>query len=204
MDWDEINNLLNSQIKENIDVISGYEQIIKYLSENNLPIVQIDINETLKEFKDWLVEVLEKEPIPNTIISIYFGLSELSFPDIDNGKSKTTIYISGSKLTPNEDVDWACDTEYFPSRRYLLLNDFDKIDNLKTVNKLSGDYEVLVYNGILNLLVSCVLKDLKSNFLTYKTKKFGFIEKTKESEKLNFGVGFDSGDTYLVGELIKG
>ena len=104
MDWNEINDLLNSQIKENKEVSSGYEQIKKVLSDNNLPIAQIDTNRILKEFQDWLKEVLEKEPIPKEIKSIYFGLSELSFPDIDDGLSKTTIYIAGSKFSPDEEL----------------------------------------------------------------------------------------------------
>ena len=203
MNWNEINDLLKSQIKENKDVSSGYEQIKKVLSDNNLPIAQIDTNGILKEFKDWLIEVIEKEPIPKEIKSIYFGLSELSFPDIDNGQSKTTIYIAGSKLSPDEDSDWNCDTEYLPKRRYLLLDDFEKIDNLKSESEISGDYEVLVFNGLLNLLVANAIKDLKTQFLTYKIKKFGLFESIKEREKLYFGVGFDSGDTYLIGQLKK-
>ncbi len=203
MDWNEINDLLNSQIKENKEVSSGYEQIKKVLSDNNLPIAQIDTNRILKEFQDWLKEVLEKEPIPKEIKSIYFGLSELSFPDIDDGLSKTTIYIAGSKFSPDEDSDWNCDTEYLPKRRYLLLDDFEKIDNLKSENELSGDYEVLVFNGLLNLLVAHAMKNLKSQFLTYKIKKFGLFESIKEREQLYFGVGFDSGDTYLIGQLKK-
>ena len=201
MDWYEINDLLNSQINENTDILSGYNQIKKVLSDNNLPIPEINTNRILTEFKNWLVEVLEKEPIPKEIKSIYFGLSELSFPDIDDGKSKTTVYIAGSKFSPDEDSDWNCDTEYLPRRRYLLLDDFEIIDNLKSENGLSGNYEVLVFNGLLNLLVANVINDLKSQFLTYKSKKFGLIETIKKRDKLSFGVGFDSGDTYLIKEL---
>ena len=62
MDWNEINDLLNSQIKENTDILSGYNQIKKVLSDNNLPIPEINTNRILTEFKNWLVEVLEKEP----------------------------------------------------------------------------------------------------------------------------------------------
>lgn len=203
MDWDEINDLLNSQIKENKDVSSGYEQIKKVLSDNNLPIAQINTNQILKEFKDWLIEVIEKEPIPKEIKSIYFGLSELSFPDIDDGQSKTTIYIAGSKSTPDEASDWNFDTEYLPKRRYLLLDDFEKIDNLKSESEISGDYEVLVFNGLLNLLVANTIKDLESQFLTYKIKKFGLFNSIKKREQLYFSAGFDSGDTYLIRHLKK-
>ncbi|WP_298514850.1 hypothetical protein [uncultured Kordia sp.] len=201
MDWSEIDDLLNSQIRKKTDLLTGYEQIEKLLSVNNLPIVEININGLLEKFKGWLVEVLEKEPIPIGIKSIYFGLSEVSFPDVDNGQSKTAVYIAGSSLLPSEDVDWACDPEYLPNRRYLLLDDFEKIDAIKIQNGLTGNYEVLVFNGILNLLVSQAMKELKSQFLTYKSKKFGLLNVIKEREKLNFGAGFDSGDTYLIGEL---
>ncbi len=201
MDWKEINDLLNSQIKENTDVFYGYEQIKKFLSQNNLPIAQIDIKGILRDFQDWLIEILEKEPIPNNIKSIYFGIATMSFPEVDNGKEKTTVYIAGSKMTPTEDADWVCDTAYFPNRRYLLLDDFEKIDKLKSEKKLSGDYEVLVFNGLLNLLVLNSVNNLKYEFLTYQDKKLGIFKIEKRRVSLHFGAGFDSGDVYLFKEL---
>lgn len=202
MNWEEIDRILKEQIANKSDVRNGYNQIKQLLNENGLPIVDIDIDELEKEFDNWLVEVIEKEPIPKNIKSIYFGLATISFPGIDNGKEKTTAYIAGSKLTPAQDADWACDTEYFPNRRYLLLADFDKIDDtIKSNDKLNGNYEVLVFNGLLNLLVLNSIKELKDKLLSYQDKKLGLFKTEKIRDSLHFGAGFDSGDIYLLGEL---
>lgn len=202
MNWEEIDKILKEQIASKLDLQSGYNHIKHFLTDNGLPIVDINIDELKKEFDDWFIEVIDKEPIPKYIKSIYFGLSTMSFPEIDNGKEKTTVYIAGSKLTPSQDPDWACDTEYFPNRRYVLLDDFGKIDELINSNdKLSGDYEVLVFNGLLNLLVLNSIKKFKDKLLIYNDKKLRFFKAEKKREKLQFGAGFDSGDIYLLGEL---
>ena len=201
MDWEQVDKVLKEQIVNKSDVRNGYEQIKQVLAENDLPIVDIDVDGLKKEFDDWLAEVTEKEPIPKNIKSIYFGLATMSFPEIDNGQEKTTAYIAGSKLTPTQDEDWACDTEYFPNRRYVLLADFDKIDGAIKSNKLSGEYEVLVLNGLLNLLVLNSLNDFKDRFLTYQDRKLGIFRTDKRRESLHFGAGFDLGDFYLLGTL---
>ncbi len=202
MDWELIDRKLKEQIANMSDIRNGYDQIKQVLTDNDLPTVDIDTDELKKEFHDWLAEVIEKEPIPKNIKSIYFGLASMSFPEIDNGKEKMITYISGSKLTPVQDVDWACDTEYFPNRRYLLLTGFEKIDNtIKSNNKLSGDYEVLVFNGLLNLLVLNSLNELKDKLMIYKDKKLGLFKTEKRRDSLNFGAGFDSGDVYFLKEL---
>ena len=64
-----------------------------------------------------------------------------------------------------------------------------------------GDYEVLFYNGLLNLLVLNSISDLKGRLLTYQDKKLGLFKTEKRRDSLHFGAGFDSGDVYLLGEL---
>jgi len=202
MDWEQIDRILKEQIANKPDVRNGYNQIRQVLTDNGLPTMDIDTDELKKEFDDWLYEVIEKEPIPKNIKSIYFGLTTMSFPEIDNGNEKTTTYIAGSKSTPAQDANWACDTEYFPNRRYVLFAEFDKIDQtIKSNDKLSGDYEVLVFNGLLNLLVINSLNDLKDSFLTYQDKKLGVFKTNKRRDSLNFGAGFDSGDIYFIREV---
>ncbi len=202
MDWEQVDKVLKELINNKSDIRSGYDQIKQVLTDNDLPSLDIDTDRLKKEFNYWLIEVIKKEPIPKNIKSIYFGLASMSFPEIDNGKEKTTAYIAGSKLTPSEDADWACDTEYFPNRRYVLLAEFDKIDvMIKSNEKLSGDYEVLVLNGLLNLLVLNSISDLKGRLLTYQDKKLGLFKTEKRRDSLHFGAGFDSGDVYLLGEL---
>ncbi|MGJ8734016.1 MAG: hypothetical protein ACSHW4_12745 [Cellulophaga sp.] len=97
LNWKLIDALFEKQIEQSLDIQFGYNQIKKVLLRRNFPILNIDEHKLYLEFKDWLVEVLKREPIPKDIKSIYFGLADLSFPQFDNGKIKTTIYIAGSK-----------------------------------------------------------------------------------------------------------
>lgn len=203
MDWEQIHKILKEQIAKKLNIQSGFRQIEEMIVDNGLPAIDINLDELKKEFDEWLTEVIEKEPIPKNIKSIYFGLATMSFPNIENGKEKTTLYIAGSKSTPKEDIDWACDTEYFPNRRYVLLEDFGKVDTVIKNNKLNGDFEVLVFNGLLNLLIINYMTNCKDKLLTFQDKKLGLFKTVKTRDSLHFGSGFDSGDIYLIGELKK-
>ncbi|PHR97389.1 MAG: hypothetical protein COA80_07825 [Leeuwenhoekiella sp.] len=202
MNWEQIDTILKAQIANKSSIQDGYSQIKKVLTDNELLFVDIDIDKLKKEFDEWLVDVITKEPIPKNIKSLYFGLATLAFPDIDDGKEQTTVYLSGSRLTPKQDEDWACDTAYFPNRRYLLPTEFEKIDHvIKSNDNLGGDYEVFVFNGLLNLLVLDALTDFKDSLMTYLDKKLGFFKTTKKRDSMHFGAGFDSGELYVLGEL---
>jgi|GEM_PF-2004266 len=202
MNWEQVDNLLKEQITNNSDIHSGYIKIKQTLTDYGLPTIEINIDELKKEFNNWLSEVIKKESLPKNIKSVYFGITTMKFPKIDNGKEKTTVYISGSQLSPEQDVDWACDTEYFPCNRYILLTEFNKIDIIIKNNKnLDANYKVLLFNGLLNLLVINSLNDFKDRLLTYHDKKFGLFKTTKKRDSLSIGTGFDSGDLYLLNKI---
>lgn len=203
LNWKLIDALFEKQIEQSLNIQSGYNQIKKVLLRRNFPILNIDEQKLYLEFKDWLVEVLKREPIPKDIKSIYFGLANLSFPEFDDGKIKTTVYIAGSKNKPDEDLDWNSALEYLPKRRYLLLNNFEELDVFVEKYKLSTKYKVLVCNGLLNLLVLKVMQDLKDDLLTYKIRKYLFAESILTRDELYFGAGYDSGTTYILGMLSK-
>ncbi|PHQ28146.1 hypothetical protein [Leeuwenhoekiella nanhaiensis] len=202
MNWEQIDTILKAQIANKSSIQDGYSQIKKVLTDNELLFVDIDIDKLKKEFDKWLADVITKEPIPKNIKSLYFGLATLAFPEIDDGKEQTTVYLAGSRLTPKQGEDWACDTAYFPNRRYLLPTEFEKIDNvIKSNDNLGGDYEVFVFNGLLNLLVLDALTDFKDSLMNYQDKKLGFFKTSKKRDSMHFGAGFDSGELYLLGEL---
>lgn len=117
-----------------------------------------------------MLEILKKDPIPKDIKSLYFGLATLSFPEIDVVE-QTTIYVTGSSLEPQDDSEWHLSSNYEPRRRYMLLDGFAQWDQFKKKGLLNGDAEVLIFNGLLNLLI------------------------------LHFGAGFDSGPTYEIGSI---
>ena len=198
MDFEQIDNFLKRQIKNKTDLGSGYDEINQLLNENCLPTFHLDIEKTKNEFTNWLLTTLKRNPIPQDIVSLYFGLTTL----VDNDFEKTTIYLAGSTRTPEEDEDWACETEYTPQNNYLFLSEFAKIDELKNENiAINGEYEVLVFVGMTNLLIQNALKDTAKELLTTKQKVLGLFKKTTQREKLYIGSGFDSGDIYLIDSI---
>ncbi len=74
------------------------------------------------------------------------------------------------------------------SVHYFQITDFDLLH--KSYPILNGNQEVLIYNGIINLLIMNSLQLHASSLLPYK-------------RCLYVGSGFDSGDTYLLGQFSK-
>ena len=184
MEFEELDKIINTQIKEQPNLKEGWSQLLELSHCSN---IEIDLEKTQKEFEEWLMEVIQKEPIPSNISSLYFGLSQLSFPQIDNGNEKFTIYLAGSTLTPSQDEDWACETEYLPDRRYLLLEAFEEIEKqIKTLNDYQSEMEVLLFNGLLNLLIVNSIPNFKDSILTYTKTKLGIFKTTQKRHKRIF------------------
>ena len=199
MEFEELNKIIKTQIQEKPNLKQGWSQLVGF---SHFSSFNIDLEETQKEFEEWLLEVIQKEPIPSNISSLYFGLSQLSFPQIDNGKEKFTIYLAGSTLTPSQDEDWACETEYLPERRYLLLESFEEIEKqIKTLKNYQSEMEVLLFNGLLNLLIINSIQDFKDSILTYTKTKLGLFKSKQKREAMYIGSGFDSGDIYVVSSV---
>ena len=113
---------------------------------------------------------------------MYFGI----FTSIENNKEYITIYLSGSKTSPIEDSeDWNVESSYFP-KFYMIPSFFEKIKSSNS--ELNGELEILVYNGILNLLIIENIESYKEYII-------------KSSNEIYIGCGFDSGDTYILGKL---
>jgi hypothetical protein len=151
---------------------------------------KIDLDRLDIEFKEKVKHALTTDKVPNDIKSIYFGL--LTFAGDTDDTSLTTVHVAGSKSTPEEDEEWACDVDY-ESQSYINFTDFAIIDS-----RLSGELvdkgliEVTVFNGLLNLLLINLVhlvKDLiRGASLT-------------DRRSIWVGTGFDSGDCYVLGEF---
>jgi hypothetical protein len=103
----------------------------------------------------------------------------------------TTIHFCGSTSTPIDDIDWSCQTDesFLPENRYLVLTDFVTLDN--NINKrddIEGEQDVLIFNGLLNLLIINCDNRIRSLFL-------------KSEHNLFIGAGYDEGDTFVLGKL---
>jgi len=192
LDWDVVDAFLQKQIKHKPAFTTGVSEINELLKSHSIDkvFVNLDQRRMQDQFNEWL-SIASKKNIPKHIKSIYFGLFSMVDPDNeDNGI--TTIHFCGSPVTPQDDDDWACEVpkSFFPGERYLVLDDFIILDENTKALDVDPDVEVLVFNGLLNLLVlnsvTTVLKKILANH-----------------KEVYLGTGFDAGDTYVLGRLTE-
>jgi len=181
---------LERQINEKPDLRTGSNQLDNFLREQfQISVLEkIDVDRLDMEFRQKVSNTLTTNKVPNDISSIYFGLMTLD-GDIDD-TSLTTIHLTGSLSTPEEDLEWACDVDY-AGQDYINLTDFALIDSNLGELEDKGLIEVLIFNGLLNLLLINSVDLVKD--LTYRSS-------LAARQSIWIGTGFDSGDCYVIGE----
>ena len=180
-----VDSLLKKQIKNKVSIQNGINEIKKLINfDNSTLITDSELEKLINEFNSFTKKVLKENHLPNDIKGLYFGI----FTSIDNNKEYITIYLSGSITSPMEDAeDWNVEPIYFP-KMYMIPSYFEKIKSSNS--ELNGVLEVLIYNGILNLIIL-------ENIETYKENIIKF------SNDIYIGCGFDSGETYILGKLTE-
>ena len=185
IEWELVDSLLKKQIKNKVSIQNGINEIKKLINfDNSTLITDSELEKLINEFNSFTKKVLKENELPKDIKGLYFGI----FTSIDNNTEYITIYLSGSRTSPIEDSeDWNVEPIYFP-KMYMIPSYFEKIKSSNS--ELNGVLEVLIYNGILNLIIL-------ENIETYKELIF------KSSNEIYIGCGFDSGDTYILGKLTE-
>ena len=64
---------------------------------------------------EWIKNICQSESPDNSIIAYNFGLFK--------SEKGYVIYLIGSKAFDEEDQDWACNMDFEPNEKYLLLPD---------------------------------------------------------------------------------
>ncbi len=191
LDWDLVDQTLQNHIDLQQNFVSGYYDLRNFVKSETLVDLfeNVDEGRMQEEFKDWLSEVFAKQDIPKKIKSIYFGLFTMADPEFNSGQETTTIHVCGSTSTPDEDGDWACEAEWMPDNRYIVLTDFMTLDNnVKSKVESDGALEILIFNGLLNLLVINSVDTMRKLLL-------------ENRKKLILGAGYDEGEPYIIGNL---
>ena len=200
MNFEEIDSLIKRQIGNKPDLKTGLKEINQLLKEYDLPTVEVDIDRIKTYFTNWVLSTLRQTPAPQNIVALYFGLITLS----DNNKGKIASYLAGSAISPEDDEEWACETEYFPKNNYFIFSEFVTIEDLTNDKiKITGEYEVLVYVGLTILLIQDTIRENIVKLLATQQKVLGLFNISKQREKLYIGVGFDSGDLYLIDKITR-
>ena len=136
--------------------------------------------------KKWLSNVLVTEK-PNFIIKgLYFGL----FNPIVNDKPTADIYICGSSIYDEDDIDeWTCDPEYWPEKRHANSSILGDIYNIAYASddSLGNDVEYPLCLGYGCLLVKHLLTAIDAKIL-----------RDACADNVAIAVGFDSGDYIMI------
>ena len=66
-----------------------------------------------EEIRHWIQQINDETILPSDIVAFNFGLFE--------SEEGYCIYLTGSKFYDESDDDWACDIDFEPNRKYLML-----------------------------------------------------------------------------------
>lgn len=66
-----------------------------------------------EEIRHWIQQINDETILPSDIVAFNFGLFE--------SEERYCIYLTGSKFYDESDDDWACDIDFEPNRKYLML-----------------------------------------------------------------------------------
>ncbi|WP_238885064.1 hypothetical protein [Clostridium sp. YIM B02551] len=186
-------DLICKVVNSGVSVKQGMEALIKYSNDysNNMSwknVLELDFDNDEKNLLNWLEQVLKVEPPSKDIKKLWFGL----FDGIYDGNEQCILYISGSSIESNEDIEELdFEEEYLPDDRYADSKILYQISSiLKTQDKESkyiGEY--ILYLGYTCLVIQDIFKRIDENIL----------DCLDESCKIT--VGFDSGDYVDLGIL---
>ena len=141
---------------------------------------QLDIEAEQAEIVNWLQQLVNLSPIPDSIVAFWIGILKFA----DNDKEISTIYFSGADTYDKDDIDWACDPTYFPENRYVQPELLQQIDNIARTDEENYEF----FDWILPLAYCAFTFD---EIFRTKIDKQTFLKSTKE---IFVAVGHDSGD----------
>lgn len=192
IEWEDVEKIMCKIIERRMTLLDGVAYIDKILMQyGGLSLIKkIDIKRLETEFNEWLRDIVVQNKLPSNVKTLYFGSFCMCDQRYNNGKETTTVYFSGSPFSPDEDDDWACwgSNTFLPESRYVVLTDFCLLDKLVRKKELHGNFEILLYNGILGLLVSNIIVELTNSWIS-------------GNNFLHVGFGADGGATFVIGKL---
>ena len=118
-----------------------------------------------EKIEHWLLQINDETVLPPDIVAFNFGLFE--------SENEYCIYMIGSRFYDEFDDDWACDIDFEPNRKYLMLTS-ESIQNMS--------WEKILYE----------VKNVISSFITANACKLPlFVGKI-------ITIGFDDGDLVRI------
>lgn len=109
------------------------------------------MNKTRTKIEHWIKTTNEETGCPTDVIALNFGLFESV-----NGYG---IYLIGSKSYDENDDDWACDIDFEPPNKYLMLTH----DDVQNMNWKEIQHEV-------TNIISKYISDKRNNISLFQNK----------------------------------
>lgn len=109
------------------------------------------MNKMRTKIEHWIKTINEETGCPTDVIALNFGLFESV-----NGYG---IYLIGSKSYDENDDDWACDIDFEPQNKYLMLTH----DNVQNMDWKEIQHEV-------TNIISKYISDKRNNISLFQNK----------------------------------
>lgn len=116
-----------------------------------------------EEIRHWIQQINDETILPSDIVAFNFGLFE--------SEEGYCIYLTGSKFYDESDDDWACDIDFEPNRKYLML--------------ASGSIQNMNWKQILYKVKNIIFNFITAN--AYKLPLFSDEAKYAEEENRKLG-----------------
>ncbi len=141
---------------------------------------QLDIQAEQDEIVSWLQQLVQLNPVPETIVAFWIGITKFT----DDDKEIPTIYFSGTDTYDKDDIDWACSPAYLPEHRYAQPGLLQEIDDIARTDQENYEF----FDWIFPLAYCAFTFD---EIFRTKIDKQQFI---KTKDEIFVAVGHDSGD----------
>lgn len=179
--WESLTTIIASKLTAEDawnKFIDYHEKVVPKPYWNTLR--QLEINGEQVELVQWLQELLTNNPMPDTVVAIWFGILKVA----DNNKEIPTIYLIGADTYDKNDSDWASDPSYLPDNRYAQPHILQQIDNIARTDEENYEF----FDWILPLAYSTFTLD---EIIRTKLDKQLFLA---GKGKLFAAAGHDNGD----------
>ena len=152
---------------------------------------KLDFKKDAESLAKWLKNLLKKEPPPNTINGLWFGLYN---PILGDGEPSCQMYAGGSSAfdARSDSNEWVCQLSWTPKGRYSassVLTDLSRPVEAIAENQVFYLGEAFLCHGYLALVVSHWCNGPMGRALLGNATTRAIV------------IGHDSGDSYRIAVL---
>ena len=140
--------------------------------------------ESYDQFKNWMLSVLEQDPIPKDIESVIFTVLE--------SEDGLELYLAGTQLSDQpltDEQQWQDTVEMFPDLPFAALNIYRDLSSLREEHYHAATYLALT----IPIVYSCEFIAQSNDHIEMLLRKKGLI--VRHRDDLHLRVGFDQEET---------